>query len=148
MFATAACVVINPRNGHVTAAVAGHPPRLYWDHAQGRLVGKREHGPALAFGPCWSGPTLRWQLAPEDALLLYTDGVLDARWTERERLGEERLIELLSRSAPVGAGEWVNRLRRALEGCREQLDDVTFVAIQRDSQLQEDGRAASVILNA
>src|SRR5438270_325257 len=73
-----------------------------------------------------------WRLAPEDALILYTDGVLDAKWNERDRLGEARLAELLSRTAPAGAGEWVNRLRRALDGCVARPDDVTIVAIRRE----------------
>jgi sigma-B regulation protein RsbU (phosphoserine phosphatase) len=133
MFATAACVVIDPRDGAVTSAVAGHPPPLYWDHARGRLVAVSGHGPALGVEPEWRGPTEQWQLAPRDTLLLYTDGVLDARWTERERFGEKRLVELLSRTAPVGAEEWVDRLWQALEDCWDRPDDVAFVAVHRQA---------------
>jgi phosphoserine phosphatase RsbU/P len=132
MFATAACVVIDPRDGSIAAAVAGHPPPLYWDHARGSLVPVGGHGLVLGVGPDWRGPTARWRLAPGDALILYTDGVLDAKWDERERLGEKRLAELLSRTAPTGAEEWVDRLWSALEGCWERPDDVTFVAIGRE----------------
>src|SRR5438552_856126 len=78
------------------AAVAGQPPPLYCDPHRGRLVPVSGHGPALGLEPEWRGPTERWRLAPKDALMLYTDGVLDAKWNERERLGEARLAELLS----------------------------------------------------
>jgi sigma-B regulation protein RsbU (phosphoserine phosphatase) len=132
MFATAVCMVIDPQDGSTAAAVAGHPPPLYWDHTRGSLVPVSGHGPALGLEPEWRGPTERWRLAPGDALILYTDGVLDAKWTERERLGEARLAELLSRAAPAGAGEWVERLWSALESCWERPDDVTIVAIGRE----------------
>jgi serine phosphatase RsbU (regulator of sigma subunit) len=134
-FATAACVVIDPQDGSTVAAVAGHPPPLYWDHARGNLVAVSGHGPALGFGPDWRGPTAQWRLAAGDALLLYTDGVLDAKWDKRERLGEARLAELLGRTAPTGAEEWVDRLRSALEGCWERPDDVAIVAIGRAESL-------------
>jgi serine phosphatase RsbU (regulator of sigma subunit) len=132
MFATAACVVIDPQDGSAAAAVAGHPPPLYWDHARGSLVPVGGHGPVLGLEPEWRGPTKRWRLAPGDALILYTDGVLDAKWNERERLGEARLAELLSRTAPAGARDWVDRLWSALEGCLALPDDVTIVAIGRE----------------
>jgi sigma-B regulation protein RsbU (phosphoserine phosphatase) len=145
MFVTAACVVIDPYDGSVVAAVAGHPPPLYWDHAQGRLVVVREHGPTLGLAPDWGGPTARWRLAPRDTLVLYTDGVLDAKLSQEERLGEVRLAELLGRSAPASAAEWVDRLQRTLEGCVERPDDVTVVAIGREPrsfQPKVDGRTA------
>ena len=129
---TAACVVIDPRDGTVLAAAAGHPPPLYWDHAQGRLVTVSDHGPALGLVPDWGGPTARWRLAPWDTLILYTDGVLDAKLNRTERLGEARLAELLGRGAPASAAEWVGRLQRVLEDCLERPDDVTVVAIGRE----------------
>jgi phosphoserine phosphatase RsbU/P len=132
MFATAVCVVIDPEDGSTAAAVAGHPPPLYWDHARGSLVAVNGHGPALGLEPEWRGPTERWRLDPDGALLLYTDGVLDAKWNQQERLGEARLAELLSRTAPAGAGEWVERLWSAVEACWERPDDVTIVAIGRE----------------
>jgi sigma-B regulation protein RsbU (phosphoserine phosphatase) len=135
MFATAACVVIDPRNGSAAAAVAGHPPPLRWDHTGGRLVAVRGHGPALGLQRNWTGSTEQWQLAPNDTLILYTDGVLDAKWDEQERLGDERLAELLGRAAPIDAPEWVERLRRTLDGCLELPDDVTIVAIRREPSL-------------
>lgn len=132
MFATAVCMVIDPQDGSTAAAVAGHPPPLYWDHTRGSLVPVSGHGPALGLEPEWRGPTERWRLAPGDALILYTDGVLDAKWNERERLGEARLAELLSRTAPTGAGEWVDWLWNALDACLALPDDVTIVAIGRE----------------
>lgn len=139
MFVTAACVVIDPRDGSIAAASAGHPPPLWWNHPEGRLMPVPPHtggapgaepGPILGLLPEWSGRTGRWRLAPGDAVMLYTDGVLDAKVGGRDRWGEERLAELLGHAPPEGAGEWVARLRRDLEQCAEWPDDVTAVAIR------------------
>lgn len=55
MFVTAACVVINPRDGSAAAAVAGHPPPLWWDHSHQRLEPVSGHGPMLGIRPEWVG---------------------------------------------------------------------------------------------
>lgn len=124
MFVTAACVVIDSCDGSAAAAVAGHPPPRYWDHAQGRPMVVSDHGPARGLGPGWGNPTVRWRLAPRDTLILYTGGVLDAKLNQTTRLGEARLAELSGWSAPASAAEWVDRVGRALEECLELLDNV------------------------
>lgn len=131
MFVTAACVVLDPRDGSAVAAAAGHPPPFWWDQAHQRLVPIAARGPVLGLLPEWewSGTTEQWQMAPGDTLLLYTDGVPDAKIAANERLGEERLAQVLGRTAPEGAVEWVARLRGTLAGCVERPDDVTAVAI-------------------
>ena len=130
MFVTAACVVIDPRDGSVAAAAAGHPPPLWWDQLHQGVVPIAVHGPVLGLLSEWTGATQRWQMAPGDTLLLYTDGVLDAKLDADERLGEERLAAVLQRAMPQSAHEWVERLRGTLTGCMEWPDDVTIVALQ------------------
>jgi sigma-B regulation protein RsbU (phosphoserine phosphatase) len=92
----------------------------------------RGHGPALGLGPDWRGPVTSWRFAPGDTLILYTDGVWDAKLNQKERLGEQRLAELLGRTAPASAAEWIKRLEAALDGCLERPDDVTVIAIGRE----------------
>jgi sigma-B regulation protein RsbU (phosphoserine phosphatase) len=133
MFVTSACVVIDPRDGSAAAAAAGHPPPLWWRSAEQCLVPVTISGVPLGVLPDWSGLTRRWQLDPGDGLMLYTDGVLDAKTSADERLGEECLAELLN-AAPADAQEWIGRLRRALENCIEWPDDITAVACVRSPQ--------------
>jgi sigma-B regulation protein RsbU (phosphoserine phosphatase) len=133
MFATAACVVLDPREGSATDAAAGHPPPLLWDQRRRRVSPLGCQGVALGLLPEWSGITEQWQLAPGDALLLYTDGVLDAMLVEKQRIGEERLSKLLGRTPPLHAEEWIGRLRSALDNCMAWPDDLTAVAVVRRS---------------
>jgi serine phosphatase RsbU (regulator of sigma subunit) len=132
MFVTAACVVLDPHDGSAAASTAGHPSPLWWDHSRRCLAPVTGRSLALGLLPEWSGSTERWRLAPGDALLLYTDGVPDVKTDEQERLGEERLTELMGRSAPNDAQDWLARLRLTLDGCLEWPDDVTAVAVRRE----------------
>src|SRR5207249_1122529 len=86
MFVTAACVVLDPRDGSAVAAAAGHPPPLWWDATEGRLRPIAASGVSLGLLPDWSGATQRFRLAPGDALILYTDGLLDLKIRAEERL--------------------------------------------------------------
>jgi serine phosphatase RsbU (regulator of sigma subunit) len=135
MFVTAVCVVIDPRDGSATAAVAGHPPPLRWESDSRRLVPLQRRGPALGLLPGWSGPIERWRLNAGDVLILYTDGVVDAKIGPKERLGEERFAGLLADSAPEGSQKWIERLRAVLGGSLEWSDDVTIIAIEWEPSL-------------
>jgi hypothetical protein len=56
------------------------------------------------------------ELEPDDAVLLYTDGVTEARTADGEQFGLDRLIDLLEREAASGrtAEELLRRLVRAV----------------------------------
>ena len=79
----------------------------------------------------------KFDLEPGDVLLVYTDGVSEARNREDEEYGEERVIESVSSPARPSA-------RGVVEGCVASLvrflgsaplnDDVTIMAVQRAVQ--------------
>jgi serine phosphatase RsbU (regulator of sigma subunit) len=70
-------------------------------------------------------------MAPGDALLLYTDGVLDAKTGKRERLGEEKLLQRLGQTPPEDASGWLARLLDTLYDCTEWPDDITAITVVR-----------------
>jgi serine phosphatase RsbU (regulator of sigma subunit) len=76
----------------------------------------------------WGSDTV--ELVPGDTLVLYTDGVIDTVG-ERERLGEDRLLELV-RAAPAEPAALVAHLAAALDGFQRgaQRDDTAIVALQ------------------
>ena len=74
------------------------------------------------------------ELEPDDAVLLYTDGVTEARTADGELFGLDRLVDLLEREAASGrsAEELLRRLVRAVlehqgGGLR---DDATLLLVQ------------------
>jgi PAS domain S-box-containing protein len=139
-----AAILALPRGGSALAdlVLAGHPAPLLVSEDSVREVGL----PGSLLGafrePQWESQRLR--LAPGDYLLMYTDGVTEARG-DTERFGEARLrAGLAGESSPAGA---VARVERELDRfCGGKLhDDAAILAVMRDQQVtgEEPGRAAA-----
>jgi serine phosphatase RsbU (regulator of sigma subunit) len=120
------------RSGRLEWSCAGHPPPLL---LRGRkVVAELTNDPVLPFG-LGGRPTLSTaDLEPDDTLLLYTDGVTEARATDGALFGLDRLTDLLEQEAASGRPpeEMLRRLVRALtehqpEGLR---DDATLLLVQ------------------
>jgi phosphoserine phosphatase RsbU/P len=69
-------------------AYAGHPPVLWLDTGE-ELTGGR--APPLGLPEVWACPPARHRLSPGTGLLLYTDGVTEARHSG-EQFGQGRLV--------------------------------------------------------
>jgi serine phosphatase RsbU (regulator of sigma subunit) len=129
-FITLLYLTVDPQTGELACASAGHPrPRLV-------SPGERPHpiaaaGMALGIEPGQHYETARVLLDPGAAVVLYTDGLVEAR-REGELYGEERLDASLARNAELPAEE----LARALaQDCRvfagELGDDLAVVVLKR-----------------
>jgi Stage II sporulation protein E (SpoIIE) len=72
------------------------------------------------------------QLAPGDIVLLYTDGVTEARAPSGEQFGLERLVTLLENSSDLPMAALIERIYRAVVAHAKELDDdVTLLAFRR-----------------
>ncbi|WP_414938599.1 PP2C family protein-serine/threonine phosphatase [Amycolatopsis sp. cmx-11-51] len=110
----------------VTLASGGHPPAVLL-RADGSVEFVDTYGGMLVGaipGARFVETTVR--LTPGDVLLLYSDGLLEARPTNgRERYSEERLLEFLAALGPVGAKETVDALAVLLAGFGDGVEDDT-----------------------
>jgi PAS domain S-box-containing protein len=100
-FCTVGCatVVPDPDAGfRVTASSGGHPFPLVL-RANGSLEQLEVLGTMLGVADEPHLSEVGLHLAPGDALIVYTDGVTDARRTGGERFGEERLLASVRRAA-------------------------------------------------
>ena len=124
---TAAAVALpSELPGEAQVLLAGHPPPLLVRDGAVRTVGT--HGPMLGAVEVADWPVESVTLAPNDVLVLYTDGVLDAVLPGGEHFGEERLHALVER-----AGADVTAIAGALEELLPQLrlrDDIALLAIR------------------
>jgi len=85
-------------------------------------------------------PQSETSLAPGDAILLYTDGITDARNRGGEDYGEDRLLLLMERlSREMTADEIVrtvaDEVSRFTAGA-DQADDITLVALKAREVIQ------------
>jgi serine phosphatase RsbU (regulator of sigma subunit)/putative methionine-R-sulfoxide reductase with GAF domain len=130
-FITLAYLVIDPERGEVAAAGAGHPPpRIV--AADGTVVGLDVHGLVLGIEPGQQYEEVRTTLGVGDAVVLYTDGVIEAR-RDNELYGVDRLDRLLEDHRKLPPGELAQVV---LEDCRsfargELADDCAVVVVKR-----------------
>lgn len=134
MFVTAVLAVYEPLTGTVQYANAGHnPPRL-------RKAGPREvtslpaTGPPLGMLPDMAYDESHVVLETGDALLLYTDGLVENRSAAGTTMGEAGLDRIMASADDKGAAELLKFVltvsERQLDGA-EPRDDVTIVVATR-----------------
>jgi serine phosphatase RsbU (regulator of sigma subunit) len=130
-FVTMLSVLIDPAAREVRGASAGHPPIRVVD-AEGR-VSPLLSSPGLALG-VEAGERYteeRAELAPGSSLVLYTDGVIEAR-RDGDLYGEARLDAFLAGNAGLGAQELADAL---VADCRsfsggDLADDCAVVVLR------------------
>lgn len=111
-------------------ASAGHPPAWLWHEGEVRPL--RSTGPLLTLDPHAGYTSRELPLDPGDVLLLYTDGLAEARAGE-QLYGEERVANVLRRDP----GQDLNTLCKSmLESARDFAteplrDDVAILVIRR-----------------
>ncbi|MGQ0617340.1 MAG: PP2C family protein-serine/threonine phosphatase [Acidimicrobiia bacterium] len=124
---------IDTGTGIFTWTNAGHPPPLLI--RAGRVVGELHCRPTPPWGLLEGTPNVASEaLEPGDCVLLYTDGVTDARTPDGEDFGFERLIEVVhGQASDLVQPEEVVRLvvRSVLEHRNADLaDDATVVLLR------------------
>ena len=129
-FITLLYLTADPRTGELACASAGHPsPRLARANAAPEAL--VSSGLALGIEARQSYEAARVDLEPGAAVVLYTDGLVEAR-REGELYGEERLDAALAQNAGLPAQELAQAL---VEDCRafagELGDDLAVVVIKR-----------------
>ena len=88
-FVTVGCVTFSPKDRNLRWGYAGHPPVLWLDTGE-ELSGGRAPPLGLSEEPAWT--TAADDLTPGTGVLLYTDGVIEARHNG-EQFGETRLAQ-------------------------------------------------------
>ncbi len=138
-FCTVCCALLQPREhgARLTVACGGHPPPLV----------RKANGETSAID-CTGGMlglsrtvTLRQRvldLDPGDIVVLYTDGITEAHERNAELFGEERLMDVVSRTRS-GAEAVADAIVRAVtdHGPAEPRDDLAVLVLEVDPQPTE-----------
>lgn len=133
---TMAYAVVDSRAGHVTAGCAGHPPPILVT-GPGKTTFLPAHGPVLGINVPAQYIMARFELNPGDLIVLYSDGLSEARNPAGEELGEWRLAREISRSHGQQAWKVGQALEKTLRDYQQQNspeDDETFLIIRRCPQ--------------
>lgn len=114
---------------HLTAASGGHPLPIKVSPS-GEIESVGEEGTLIGLFPDFSVVNVETVLAPEDAIVLYTDGVVDQR--SGDELGEDGLRGVLSDAAGSDAETLAGLIEEAVIEKEEglPLDDVAIMVIR------------------
>ena len=131
-FATGIVARLAIDTGVVSWTCAGHPPPLLL--RERKVVGELDYEPSLPFGLGETAVEVgRRSLQAGDALLLYTDGVIEAQTPTGEQFGLHRLVDQLEREAlsEHQVQEVLRRLVRSVLDHRlgELRDDATLLMV-------------------
>jgi sigma-B regulation protein RsbU (phosphoserine phosphatase) len=134
MFATLFFGILEPATGALTYVNGGHEaPVLRTPSGEVRRL--PPSGPAVGMLPGVAFEVRRERLEPGDLLLLFTDGVTEARDPEGVQYTEERLIALLD--LPVSSGALLDVIEKSLLAHNAGIDpsdDMTIMAVRRKKE--------------
>ena len=131
---TAVLAELDLRTGQLSWISAGHPPPLLLREA--RVVKNLTAGASFPMGWDFGGEVevAREGLQPADVVLLYTDGLIEARRAGRGLLGVEGLAGFLEQEAAAGQAppETLRRMRRAIMDHQDGVlqDDATALLVE------------------
>lgn len=119
-------------DGRFSYCNAGHNPPL-WFNAEGTVQELKEGGMVLGVFDNVPFAQAEVRLSPGDRLVLFTDGVTEARSSTEEDFGEERLVELVQKCRAQSADEMkyeiMTRLGEFTAGVL-QHDDITLIVAE------------------
>ena len=128
-FVTAACVTYHPASRTLRAASAGHPPPLRLDLGDELQIATS--GRALGLGSTIGCTAVTEQLSPGAGILLYTDGLIEARGAQT-RYGINRTVGAIRDQTGTTPIELISHLIRDVQtfAGQELTDDICLIAFR------------------
>jgi len=125
-------VVLDPPAGILTFCNAGHPPPYHFSRRSGRIERLVTTDALLGLpnseNSSFTNRDVDWR--PGDTLVLYSDGITEARNSDEEEFGDDRLEAVLQRCVQASPQEIMESILEAVSGhCgrKNQDDDMTVV---------------------
>lgn len=121
-------------NGVIEFVSAGHLPLIHVGGAEPRFEGAT--GVPLGMFSNTRFAVRRLSLAPEEFLMAYTDGLTEARNSDGEEYGAQRIRDLVARGQSVPPGELISACLsdwRNFTVSAKQTDDLTLLVIRRSA---------------
>jgi len=132
-FVTAVHLSLDLATGEYVVASAGHPPAVHYDGSSGRWRLTRARGIVLGVVPDLHGAASETEhgvLARGDAIMLYTDGLVEAPGRDID-VGTDRLLGEAERMVPVGFKAGAPALVTAMQREIGSNDDCALVLLWR-----------------
>ena len=129
-FVTAVHLSLDLATGDYIVASAGHPPAVHFDAGAGTWRVTRARGIVLGVVPDLRSVPEQGVLRPGDALMLYTDGLVEAPGLDIDA-GIDRLLGEADRLVASGFGAGAGHLVKSMQEGARSSDDCALVLIWR-----------------
>jgi sigma-B regulation protein RsbU (phosphoserine phosphatase) len=133
MFVTVWLGILTISTGHMIEANAGHEnPVIRHDNGEVELL-ERKHGFVLGGMEGMRYKDDEFDLAPGDAIFVYTDGVPEATDADEQLYGSGRMMEALKNASDGTPEKLLESVRESVEefvGEAPQFDDLTMLAMK------------------
>lgn len=135
IFMTACCVYIDLDQKKIYHSNAGHRPLLIWRTQSKKIISDKIYDRPIGIFPDSSYSYNEIDIFDNDRIILYTDGILEARNHAREIFGERRLNDLISENNEMNGADLARSIVDAVKkwaGIAEGKtleDDITLIII-------------------
>ncbi|MGM8212448.1 PP2C family protein-serine/threonine phosphatase [Virgibacillus sp. W0430] len=121
-----------PQEGKLQFASAGHEPGFYYNSHKGTFVEMEAKGLVLGVLPTTSYEQYELELAPNDMVVLLTDGVTECRCGDRF-IETEEVLEVIKKYAHLPAQQHVERVYKHFYNMQdfELKDDFTLIILKK-----------------
>jgi sigma-B regulation protein RsbU (phosphoserine phosphatase) len=132
-FTTAFLAELNPANGDLSYLCAGHNPPIL-KREDGSVERLKSDNIPLGIELKENYKTGFTRVEPRDLLVIYTDGVTEARDEGRNDFGEARLLSIIQLAGQERSALTLSNIMRTLDefvGAAPQHDDITCMIVRR-----------------
>jgi serine phosphatase RsbU (regulator of sigma subunit) len=132
-FTTAFLAELNPANGDLSYLCAGHNPPIL-KRKDGSFERLKSDNIPLGIELKEKYKAGFTRIEPHDLLVIYTDGVTEARNEERNEFGEARLLSIIQLAGQERSALTLSNIMRTLDefvGAAPQHDDITCMIVRR-----------------
>ena len=113
---------------------AGHNPAYLFRSATGKIEELSSGNLILGAFASVAYQSCPLHLHQGDILVVYSDGLTEARNQQEEMFGEERLLKIIQQEAPSGSQALQQKFLKAIEEFTQgmpQTDDITFLVVEK-----------------
>ncbi len=124
---------IDQKNSIIHYCNAGHHPPVLWSNSNQSVTLLNPTGPAIGLIPEAKYKSETTDFNSGDVLLLYTDGLVEARNTDGEEFGEDRLVLFLKNHNSESADNILNDLHKEVERFSQKIDDDLTILVFKNN---------------
>ncbi|MDH3267984.1 MAG: serine/threonine-protein phosphatase [Ignavibacteria bacterium] len=110
---------------------AGHNPGIWWNTDTNSIQLLKPTGPAIGLSHTAEFSSKTIQLNSGDLVVIYTDGIIEARDENNEEFGQQRLENFVKENKNKSAKEFLSDFRKSFKEFTKNIqDDITLLVLK------------------